>query len=729
MLGRVVRLWLRSGLPRPPMLGTRGDDDVQSVRLLSDAMSGRRGRSPLQGAQRRGRELRLQVEALLSDSKERGALDPAKRKYLFQRCMELKKSVDENTSVLQNLKKADEPAPVGNYNQRKEEEEKQLLTLSQQLQKLAAVLSQDNVSKGYNVDGKCQNSPQTEQENEEEEEEDEESSGEEDAEEEDEDDDNDEEEDDDDELEDQPTIKECITVGDFVAQQEGDLTFKKGEVLLILDKKPDGWWMAKNSKGERGLVPKTYLMACNKGVGREPSEEESEEDIEVVDETADRTEIKKRTDSHWSAVRKAITENNTIDVLATMGAVPAGFRPSTLSQLLEEGNQFQASYFIQPELTPSQLAFKDIVWSPEKDTIQPRPTRVSLILTLWSCKMIPLPGVSIQVLSRHVRLCLFDGNRVLSNIHTVRATWQPKNPKTWTFSPRVTGILPSLLDGDCFIRSNSSSPDIGILFELGITYIRNSTGERGELSCGWTFLKLFDSSGIPVSSKTYELLLNGGTPYERGIEVDPSISRRASSGVFHQMITLKKQPQLLVKLRSLSTRSKGILNLLPETLIGSMCYIHLLIFYRQILSDVLLKDRISMQSADLISNPILATFPKLMEQPDLMDALRSAWAEKESTLKRSEKRDQEFLKSVFFLVYHDCVFPLLQSTFLPEHKWADEESEASRWKVIADFLKRNQEKDSALYSLLSSESVHKAFDISEITYDFLGQARKSSASV
>nr|XP_008172310.2 nephrocystin-1 isoform X1 [Chrysemys picta bellii] len=687
-------------------------------------MSGRRGRSPLQGAQRRGRELRQQVDALLADSKERGALDPVKRKYLFQRCMELKKSVDENTSVLQNLKKTDEPAPVGNYNQRKEEEEKQLLKLSQQLQKLAAVLSQDNVTKGYTVDGKCQNSPPTEQENDEEEDEDEESSGEEDAEEE-----EDEEEDDDDELEDQPTIKECITVGDFVAQQEGDLTFKKDEVLLILDKKPDGWWMAKNSKGERGLVPKTYLMACNKGVGQEPSEEESEEDIEVVDETADKTEIKKRTDSHWSAVRKAITENNTIDVLATMGAVPAGFRPSTLSQLLEEGNQFQASYFIQPELTPSQLAFKDLVWNPEKDTIQPRPTRVSLILTLWSCKMIPLPGVSIQVLSRHVRLCLFDGNRVLSNIHTVRATWQPKNPKTWTFSPRVTGILPSLLDGDCFIRSNSSSPDIGILFELGITYIRNSTGERGELSCGWAFLKLFDSSGIPVSSKTYELLLNGGTPYERGVEVDPSISRRASSGVFHQMITLKKQPQLLVKLRSLSTRSKGILNLLPETLIGSMCYIHLLIFYRQILSDVLLKDRISMQSADLISNPILATFPKLMEQPDLMDALRSAWAEKESTLKRSEKRDREFLKSVFFLVYHDYVFPLLQSTFLPEHKWADEESEASRWKVIADFLKRNQEKDSALYSLLSSESVHKAFDISEIAYDFLGQARKSSASV
>ncbi|XP_019371636.1 PREDICTED: nephrocystin-1 isoform X1 [Gavialis gangeticus] len=676
-----------------------------------------RGRGPLQRVQRRSRELREQVDALLAESRQRGALGPGDSKGLYPRCVELKKLVNENMHTLNNLTKADEPAPVGNYNQRKGEEEKELLKLTQQLQKLAAVFSHESLSKDYTIGRECESGHHIEQENEEEDDDDEEESSEE------------EDEVEDDEFENQPTVKECITVGDFDAQQEGDLSFKKSEVLLILDKKPDGWWMAENSKGERGLVPKTYLAVYKKeGLGQEPSEEETDDDIEVVDETADGTKIKERTDSHWSALRKAIRENDAIDVLATMGAVPSGFRPSTLSQLFEEGNEFRASYFLQPELTTSQLAFKDLVWNPEKGTIQPRPTRISLIITLWSCKMIPLPGVSIQVLSRHVRLCLFDGNRVLSNIHTVRAMWQPKNPKSWTFSPRVTGILPSLLDGDCFVRSNSSSPDIGILFELGITYIRNSTGERGELSCGWAFLKLFDSSGIPVSSKTLELLLNGGTPYERGVEVDPSMSRRASDSIFHQMITLKKQPQLFVKLRSLSTQSKDILNLLPETLIGSMCCIHLLILYRQILGDVLLKDRISAQSADLISNPILATFPKLMEQPDLMDAFRSAWAEKESTLKRSEKRDREFLKTVFTLVYHDSVFPLLQSTFLPKHKWADEESEASRWKVIADFLKQTRENDGALYSLLSSETVHKAFDISEVAYDFLGEARKSSVS-
>ncbi|KFP09606.1 Nephrocystin-1, partial [Egretta garzetta] len=664
------------------------------------------------------------------------------------------------------LSRADEPAPVGNYNQRKEEEEKLLLKLSRQLQKLVLVLDQENVTMNYAVDEEHQKDPQTEDENaEEDESEDEDSSEEEDSEETD--------DDDEDKLLDDPNVKECIAVGNFNAQEEGDLTFTKGEVLLIHDKKADGWWVAENSKGERGLVPRTYLAVPDEDVD---SQEQSEEHVEVVDETADGTEIKKRTDPHWSAVRKAITEgvivfckwlpcccfemeggfnkvgawlgqymkqsksssrrwasdevtdDATVEVLATIGAVPAGFRLSTLFQLLEEDNQFRASYFLQPELTPSQLAFKDLVWNSEKNTIYPRPTRVSLIVTLCSCKMIPLPGVSIQVLSRHVRFCLFDGNRVLSNIHTVRATWQPKNPQTWTFSPRV-GILPSLLDGDCFVRSDSLSSDIGILFELGITYIRNSTGERGELSCGWAFLKLFTSNGMPVPSKMYELLLNGGTPYERGVEVDPSISRRAGSGVFHQLLTLKKQPVLIVKLRSLSAQSKDILNLLPETLIGSMCYIHLLIFYRQILGDALLKDRISMQSTELICNPILATFPQLMDEPDLMDALRSAWADKERTLKRSEKRDREFLKSLFVLVYHDSVFPLLQSTFLPDYKWAEEESEASRWKAIADFLRKSRENDGALQYLLSSENTHKAFDISELAYDFLGESRKSNPGV
>ncbi|XP_074210523.1 nephrocystin-1 isoform X2 [Camelus bactrianus] len=684
-------------------------------------MLARRQRDPLRSLQRRSQELKQQVDGLLSESRLKGALEASERRDIYQRCIQLKQAIDENKNALQKLNKADEPAPVGNYNQKKEEEQSLLEKLTYRLQELAVSISRESVTEigaPTEREGDDDSVEDEEEEEEEDEEESEESRGKEEETEE------EEEERQEGDSHQEAASGEYIAIGDFTAQQVGDLTFKKGEILLVIEKHPDGWWMAKNSKGDKGLIPRTYLEPCNKEEGQESSEEGSEEDVEAGEETAEEAEVKQRPESHWSAVRKAISEINTVDMLTAMGAIPAGFRPSTLSQLLEEGTQFRASYFLQPELTPSQLAFRDLTWDAKAGSIRSRPSRVSLILTLWSCKMIPLPGSSIQVLSRHVRLCVFDGNKVLSNIHTVRATWQPKKPKTWTFSPQVTGILPCLFDGDCFIRSNSSSPDLGLLFELGISYIRNSTGERGELSCGWVFLKLFDASGIPIPAKTYELFLNGGTPYEKGVEVDPSVSRRAHGSVFHQMMTMRRRPQLLVKLRSLNGRSRNMLSLLPETLIGSMCSIHLLIFYRQILGDVLLRDRMSPDSADLISNPVLATFPKLLEQPDLMDALRSSWAEKESTLKRSEKRDREFLKAVFLLVYHDCALPLLHSTLLPPFRWAEEETEAARWKVIAGFLKQNQENEGALQALLSPEGIHEPFDISEQTYDFLGEIRK-----
>ncbi|XP_047710601.1 nephrocystin-1 isoform X3 [Prionailurus viverrinus] len=651
-------------------------------------MLARRPRNPLQALQRRTQELKLQVDGLLSESQLKEALEASKRRDIYQRCIQLKQAIDENKDALQKLNKADEPAPIGNYNQKKEDEHSLLDKLTHQLQELAVSISRENITEIGALPEREEgdnSAEEAEEEDDDEEEESEDTGDEEETE---------EEEKQEHESQQQATGKEYIAIGDFTAQQAGDLTFKP----------------------------------YNKEEGQDSSEEGSEEDTEVGDQTAEGAEVKQRTDSHWNAVRKAISEQiNTIDVLTTMGAIPSGFRPSMLFQLLEEGNQFQASYFLQPELTPSQLAFRDLMWDAKAGTIKSIPSRVSFILTLWSCKMIPLPGTSIQVLSRHVSLCLFDGNKVLSNIHTVRATWQPKKPKTWTFSPQVTGILPCLLDGDCFIRSNSSSPDLGILFELGISYIRNSTGERGELSCGWVFLKLFDASGIPIPAKTYELFLNGGTPYEKGVEVDPSVSRKAHGNVFHQMMMMRRQPQLLVKLRSSNRRSRNLLSLLPETLIGSMCSIHLLIFYRQILGDVLLKDRMSMQSADLISNTVLATFPKLLEQPDMMDALRSSWAEKESTLKRSEKRDKEFLKAMFLLVYHNCMVPLLHSTLLPPYRWAEEETEAARWKVITDFLKQNQDGEGGLQALLSPHGVHEPFDISEQTYDFLGELRKNTA--
>uniref|UniRef100_A0A452U6L9 Nephrocystin 1 n=1 Tax=Ursus maritimus TaxID=29073 RepID=A0A452U6L9_URSMA len=109
--------------------------------------------------------------------------------------------------------------------------------------------------------------------------------------------------------------------------------------------------------------------------------------------------------------------------------------------------------------------------------------------------------------------------------------------------------------------------------------------------------------------------------------------------------------------------------------------------------------------------------------------LKQAIDENKNALQKLNKADEPapFLKAMFLLVYHDCVVPLLHSALLPPFRWAEEETEAARWKLIADFLKQNQENEGALQALLSPDGVHEPFDISEQTYDFLGEIRKNAA--
>ncbi|XP_051724821.1 nephrocystin-1 isoform X2 [Ctenopharyngodon idella] len=666
-------------------------------------------RGPLQTVQRETDDIKRKVDALVQQAAKPDASD---RTETFERCKELKRAVEEIMKTLKKLSKADEPAPVGNYDQCKRDEEKRLLTLHERLQSLAFQLQpQDDEMAGPS-------SSQTEQESDEENsDEKDESSEDEDAEEEVHDDDDDDDDDDDSDDEDTEIGQTAtgqgpvsyVALSAFTGEEEGDLSIQKGEVLKVLSKNKDGWWLAQNSNGQKGLVPKTFLK---------DSERENEDEGESEQEPEE-SDIKSSKTSNWNTIRKAVTEIDATDVLSAMGAIPPGFRPSTLSRLLEEGTSYRASHFIQPKLSQSQLSFKDLHMDPDTGKVHGRPSRVSLTLTLWSCRMIPPPGVGLQVLSRHVRLCAFNGTQVLSNIHTVRATYNPKSPKTWSFSPRMTGMLPCLLDGDCFLRCDSESPDLGILFELGVTYIRNSTGERGDLSCGWAFLKLFDESGAPIALRTQELTIHGGTPFERDTDMDTTSTKRGyPTGVFQQMLLSRKMPKLVVKLKSVNTRSRLLLNLLPDTIVGSLSTVHLLATYRQILADALLLDRVTMCNADLICSSVLASFPDVLDQPDLMDAFRKSWTESESNLRRSDKRDISVLKQMFVSIYMASVFQLLYSAEMPTPCWADEEVESQRARIIY-----SPSQKITVETILSSQCSHQAFDITQVTYDLISRAQ------
>uniref|UniRef100_A0A3Q3WL50 SH3 domain-containing protein n=1 Tax=Mola mola TaxID=94237 RepID=A0A3Q3WL50_MOLML len=549
---------------------------------------------------------------------------------------------------------ADELAPVGNYDQRKQEEERRLQTILERLNTLSLEISPD-VSK-------------------------------EDSEDEDDEDSNDNDADSDEVVKraSKPpfqSVPRIYTVlSEFRGEQEGDLSVQvKGDVLRIINMAADGWWLAQDSQGNRGVVPKTFLKIGSGIAQDDDDDDDDEEDESEEEEEQDGGELtddgeKKRFNILISFL--SFSQIDTTDVLSAMGAIPSGFRASTLNKLfMEEGATYRGSHYIQPELSHSQLSFSDLFLDPDTGRVRAREVRTCVCFTLWGCRMIPAPGVGVQVLSRHIRLCASDRTQVLSNIHTVRATYNPKSPKTWSFSPRMTGILSTLLDGDCFLRCNSASPDLGILFELGVAFIRNSTGERGELSCGWAFLKLTDDSGNPLPSRYTHMT-------------------RTQMQIYHfRLCSQCYIPKLLEIL------------LLPDSLLHCLSCVHLLALHRQLLADTLLMDRPTMQDADLICSPILSTFPVLLDQPDLMDALRVS---NKCTMVNLIS-DFSYLKQEFIKVYMSSVYFLLHSPSLPCHRWADPPSEEQRARVIYNTLN----------SLKHTQHTHLAFDVSELAFDLL----------
>lgn len=49
------------------------------------------------------------------------------------------------------------------------------------------------------------------------------------------------------------------TLYDFTGSDAEDLPFKKGEILIILEKPEEQWWSAKNKDGRVGMIPVPYV--------------------------------------------------------------------------------------------------------------------------------------------------------------------------------------------------------------------------------------------------------------------------------------------------------------------------------------------------------------------------------------------------------------------------------------------------------------------------------------
>eukprot|EP00795_Rhopilema_esculentum_P006094 gene6094-11479_t len=401
------------------------------------------------------------------------------------------------------------------------------------------------------------------------------------------------------------------------------------------------------------------------------------------------------------------------DVLKAMKAVPSGFRSSTLGIMLKQ-EEHKTSFWLTPKLSSSNLSFRDLFWDPVNKKLRPRAVKLTRTFSLMGAKFIPLPGAGLEVKSRHVRISFWDGKNVYGNIHTVRAIAVEKDEQSWSFTPRLSVFLPSLYDGECIARINSATENLALLFELNYSYVRTTTEDKGELSAGWCTLPLFEKDGTPIVNKNYELALHGGTPFEKGVDVDAALSLKTSQSLFQSLIRTNRQPRLIVKLTPINRVEKAQFDLLPDLLITCERHIKFIVLYRELLANTYLKD--GEPSGEYICDPIMANICKAFDFSDLIDALQMIWNERSKVnLSRSQKRDQAHMLKFFRQCFIESTFSIMNNVKFPPYIWANETAEQERVKFITSYL---AEKNS-LALMFAPSSTFKPFNTRKVSFDVL----------
>jgi len=534
-------------------------------------------------------------------------------------------------------------------------------------------------------------------------------------------------------------IRACRAIHDFDPEQEGDLELKDGEIVRILSVRPDGWWEAENQWGKRGMIPSTFVR------------ELKAEKVKKIFKDFSMSSPSKSVDGRkgWASLRSIVKADSNVDqasinskkptdvtsILRTMGAVPSGFRSSTLAAVACSDDH-SAAKFLFPALSPSGLGFRDIKWDSTSNDIKANQTWIMRTMTLVQCKNVPPPGAGVDVVGRFVRICLFDGKQFLSNVHTVKAELAKlTDPTVWTFRPPAASTAasaspPPVSDcPDAFLRTSSMTPNVGFLIELCLAYVRVSTEERGEMSCGWIHLPFMENHGAPLPSRNYELQLNGGTPFESGVGLDSSSPSKndANQSKWKNLISKSKAACIIIRMTTPSAAVKEQLSLLPETLIGSLLHLPLFVFYRQILADHLLRFRVNTDSAELFQDPFVRFFLRASSCNDVMEACRLSWLEAQKKFTRAEKRDRDFTKRAFKLTFIGVASAVLMNADPSNDESANTFSSKPISRVIPEVLSilsaKRASTPSAVVSpavtLLSPNLTFVPFDVRDIAVDLV----------
>ncbi|GFR30455.1 nephrocystin-1 [Trichonephila clavata] len=480
---------------------------------------------------------------------------------------------------------------------------------------------------------------------------------------------------------------ECEALHDFIAEEETDLSFKQGELLIITGLRSDGWWEARNDDGITGLVPSTFFKIpdhvksiiegglysgkkkknCSSIESRSPSRKI------LSEEPSESSPIAEEDEPPMSLVdRFSMLQLN-------QDFFPKGFRPSILFEHLKKNSYYNLGNFMAPKLDETGISFKDIQY--EKTFLKPNATLLQKKINLIAARQIPEPPKDFIVKSCHIRMCFHDGSKVLSNIHTVKAKWSKSTPKLWMFSSKISAKDSCTEDGEIFIKCDKCVPTLGILFELCMSY-ENSRGISGEMCCGWAFMKLLNDSGEPIKSKTNILKIQDTEPFAAYLF---NTNSQGVTGFFKKIKDKQKLPRIVISICDPDRASNQQISYLPSCLIGPWSCISILSLCRKLTAEDLL-GRNSFDSTERILSPFLASMPRVLNELDLVDALRLSWSSVVKTLNADDIRMDSTKKNTFRDLFYETVFVIINNNNFPSYTFGNSSVENERKTVIDKLL-------------------------------------------
>ncbi|EYC44490.1 hypothetical protein Y032_0460g1869 [Ancylostoma ceylanicum] len=328
------------------------------------------------------------------------------------------------------------------------------------------------------------------------------------------------------------------------------------------------------------------------------------------------------------------------------------------------------------------------------EPLRKRRVRVSKLVRLVRLEGMPKEGAVCLV-----RTALYDrsrktGRQIVSNVHTIRS--QVKN-RTWTFNTRTDTTSSGVDYGDFIVRSNYNMDDVVLLIEASHV-VQTQTGLE-ERSLGIMTIPLILKGEVVISNKTYSEPLRGENIFDRS----------TSGGELTQY-------RIVLKVLDVPQELVPFVDSMPDVLLFNPMFVRLYFFFRRRAGTTLLRDRDNPLSAEMISDPLLALFPSVADQPDMMDQLRNLWNAKLKTIKNKSEADQAV---AFFQLFMNTAYCINKTAVMPAYCIWDAKGLAARHQVLKKCEDMLREYRTSSRFLLT-EPCHP-INVYDYSFDLLGR--------